>query len=298
MDLISKMVKNDLVKGFPKINFQKDRICEACQFGKEIKTSFKSKNHVSTTKPLQLLHIDLFGHSRYTSLSDKFYAFVIVDDYSKYTWVLFLANKDDAIDTYWIFYKKVQNEKGYSITYIRSDHGGEFENHAFKNFCNDFGIEHQFLSPRTPQQNGVVERKNRFIQEMVRVMLNENSLPKYFWPKPSTSLVIFWIVCWLNIILIKLHISFGKIENLNIGYFKVFGYKCFILKTKDNLSKFDSKSDVGIFLGYSNSSKAYRVYNKRTLVVEESIYVTFDEFNPSSTEKVVVDDNAEEQQRE
>ncbi|KAH9792992.1 Integrase catalytic domain-containing protein [Citrus sinensis] len=84
----------------------------------------------------------------------------------------------------------------------------------------------------------------------------------------------------------------------NIGYFKVFGCKCFVLNTKDNLGKFDLKSDVGIFLGYSNSSKAYRVYNKRTLIVEEFMHVTFDESNPSSTEKVVVDDNAEEEQQE
>ncbi|KAH9779804.1 Integrase catalytic domain-containing protein [Citrus sinensis] len=298
MDLISKIVKNDLVKGLPKINFQKDRTCEACQFGKQIKTSFKSKNHVSTSKPLQLLHIDLFGPSRYASLSGKFYACVIVDDYSRYTWVLFLANKDDAIDAFRIFCKKVQNEKGYSITCIRSDHGGEFENHAFENFCNDLGIEHQFSSPRTPQQNGVVERKNRSIQEMARTMLNENSLPKYFWTEAVNT------ACYvLNRVLIRPNLNktpyeLWKDRKPNIGYFKVFGCKCFVLNTKDNLGKFDPKSDVGIFLGYSNSSKAYRVYNKRTLVVEESMHVTFDESNPSSTEKVVVDDNAEEEQQE
>ncbi|KAH9735120.1 hypothetical protein KPL71_017636 [Citrus sinensis] len=298
MDLISKIVKNDLVKGLSKINFQKDRICEACQFGKQIKTSFKSKNHVSTSKPLQLLHIDLFGPSRYASLSGKYYAFVIVDDYSRYTWVLFLANKDDAIDAFRIFYKKVQNEKGYFITCIRSDHGGEFENHAFENFCNDFGIEHQFSSPRTPQQNGVVERKNRSIQEMARIMLNENSLPKYFWAEAVNT------ACYvLNRVLIRPNLNktpyeLWKDKKPNIGYFKVFGCKCFVLNTKDNLGKFDPKSDVGIFLSYSNSSKAYRVYNKRTLVVEESMHVTFDESNPSSMEKVVVDDNAEEEQQE
>ncbi|KAH9767789.1 hypothetical protein KPL71_011399 [Citrus sinensis] len=298
MDLISKIVKNDLVKGLTKINFQKDRTCEACQFGKQIKTSFKSKNHVSTSKPLQLLHIDLFGPSRYASLSGKFYAFVIVDDYSRYTWVLFLANKDDAIDAFRIFCKKVQNEKGYTITCIRSDHGGEFENHAFENFCNDFGIEHQFSSPRTPQQNGVVERKNRSIQEMARTTLNENSLPKYFWAEAVNT------ACYvLNRVLIRPNLNktpyeLWKDRKPNIGYFKVFGCKCFVLNTKDNLGKFDPKSDVGIFLGYSNSSKAYRVYNKRTLVVEESMHVTFDETNPSSTEKVVVDDNAEEEQQE
>ncbi|KAH9762966.1 hypothetical protein KPL70_001008 [Citrus sinensis] len=84
----------------------------------------------------------------------------------------------------------------------------------------------------------------------------------------------------------------------NIGYFKVFRCKYFVLNTKDNLGKFDPKSDVGIFLGYSNSSKAYRVYNKRTLVVEESMHITFDESNPSFTEKVVVDDNAEEEEQQ
>ena len=180
MDLISKISKNDLVKGLPKIGFQKDKICEACQFGKQIKTSFKSKNHISTSKPLQLLHIDLFGPSRYASLNGKYYAFVIVDDFSRYTWVLFLTNKDDTLDAFKVLCKKIQNEKGYGIACIRSDHGGEFENYAFETFCNNLGIVHQFSSPRTPQQNRVVERKNRSIQEMARSMLNKNLLPKYF----------------------------------------------------------------------------------------------------------------------
>ncbi|KAH9698504.1 Integrase catalytic domain-containing protein [Citrus sinensis] len=298
MDLISKISKDDLVKGLPKIGFQKDKICEACQFEKQIKTSFKNKNHISTSKPLELLHIDLFGPSRYASLNGKYYAFVIVDDYSRYTWVLFLANKDDALDAFKVLCKKLQNEKGHGIVCIRSDHGGEFENHAFESFCNNLGIEHQFSSPRTPQQNGVVERKNRSIQEMARTMLNENALPKYFWAEAVNT------ACYvLNRVLIRPNLNktpyeLWKDRKPNIGYFKVFGCKCFVLNTKDNLGKFDSKSDVGIFLGYSNSSKAYRVYNKRTLVVEESMHVTFDESNPSSTEKVVVDDDAGEEEQE
>ncbi|KAH9649048.1 Integrase catalytic domain-containing protein [Citrus sinensis] len=288
-----KNLKDDLVKGLPKIGFQKDKICEAFQFGKQIKTSFKNKNHISTSKPLELLHIDLFGPSRYASLNDKYYAFVIVDDYSRYTWVLFLANKDDALDAFKVLCKKLQNEKGYGIVCIRSDHGGEFENHAFESFCNNLGIEHQFSSPRTPQQNRVVERKNRSIQEMARTMLNENVLPKYFWAEAVNT------ACYvLNRVLIRPNFNktpyeLWKDRKPNIGYFKVFGCKCFVLNTKDNLGKFDPKSDVGIFLGYSNSSKAYRVYNKRTLVVEESMHVTFDESNPSSAEKRVANDDAD-----
>ena len=103
-----------------------------------------------------------------------------MDDFSRYTWILFLANKDDALDAFKVLHKKLQNEKGHDIICIRSDHGGEFENHAFESFCNNLGIEHQFSSPRTPQQNGVVERKNMSIQEMARTMLNEKASPQYF----------------------------------------------------------------------------------------------------------------------
>ena len=140
----------------------------------------------------------MFGPFRYASLNGKFYVFVIVNDYSRYTWVLFLDNKDDAIDACQIFYKNVQNEKCSSITCIRSNHVGEFENHAFENFCNEFGIKYPFSSPKTPQQNGVVERKNMSIQEMAMTMLNANSLPKYVWPEAVNT------ACYvLNRVLIK-----------------------------------------------------------------------------------------------
>ena len=79
------------------------------------------------------------------------------------------------------FHRKVTNEKGFSIQNIRSDHGTEFKNQDFKNFCDENGIGHNFSAPRTPQQNGVVERKNRTLEEMARTMLCESNLPRYFW---------------------------------------------------------------------------------------------------------------------
>ena len=127
------------------------------------------------------MHINLFGPSRILSLEGKSYAYVIVDDFSTYTWVLFLSQKNEAFYEFSKFCNKVQNEKSFAITYIRSNHGREFENIDFKDYCNEHGIDHNFSVPRTPQQNGVVERKNRTLQEMARVMLNENNLPKYFW---------------------------------------------------------------------------------------------------------------------
>ncbi|KAJ6816218.1 uncharacterized protein M6B38_417740 [Iris pallida] len=121
-----------LVRGLPYISFKRYTVCSECEKNKATKSAFKFKNAVSTTRPLQLLHMDLFGPSRIASLGGKLYAFVIIDDFSRYTWLLFLARKNDALSEFVTFCKKVQNEKGFMITRIRSDHGGEFENAEFK----------------------------------------------------------------------------------------------------------------------------------------------------------------------
>ena len=93
-------------------------------------------------------------------MGGKSYGFVIVDDYSRFTWVYFFAHKDEALYTFIRHCKKVQNEKGLTLISVRSDHGDEFENHGFETFCNEHGYDHNFSALKTPQQNGVVERKN------------------------------------------------------------------------------------------------------------------------------------------
>ena len=160
MKTLSKLVKNHLVIGLSKLSFDKDKICDACQFGKQVRNSFKSKNLVSTSRFFELLHVDLFGPVDVLSMGGKSYGFVIVDNYSRFTWVYFLAHKDEALHTFIRHCKKVQNEKGLTLINVRSDHGGEFENHGFETFCNEHGYDHNFSAPRTPQQNGVVETKN------------------------------------------------------------------------------------------------------------------------------------------
>ena len=93
MDLMSKLVKKNLVKGLPKVNYERNRLCDACQLGKQTRNTFKPKNIISITRPLELLHIDLFGPTRTTSLERKRYGPVIVDDYSRFTWVMFLSSQ-------------------------------------------------------------------------------------------------------------------------------------------------------------------------------------------------------------
>ena len=118
--------------------------------------------------------MDLFGPTRTTSLRGNKYGLMVVDDYSRYTWVMFLAHKDEAFTIFQKFYKNVTNEKNTTILAIRSDYGIEFENSQFDKFCCNHRISHNFFTSRTPQQNGVAERKNKTLVEMARTMLCES----------------------------------------------------------------------------------------------------------------------------
>jgi len=158
-DLLSKLSNKGLVRGLSTLKKSKEVTCDECKKNKQVKSFFHSMNGVSTSKPLQLLHMDLFGPMSTSSLNGKYHAFVIVDNFSRFILVLFLTHKSDAFNFFKHFCKKVKKEIGFSIIKIRSDHGGEFENENFIKFCLDHGITHTFSTPRTPQQNGDVERK-------------------------------------------------------------------------------------------------------------------------------------------
>ncbi|GKA15863.1 retrovirus-related pol polyprotein from transposon TNT 1-94 [Tanacetum coccineum] len=296
MRLIQSLASKELVRNLPKLKFDQ-HFCDACKIGKQSHASHKAKNIVSTTRCLELLHMDLFGLSVVRSYGGNRYTLVIVDDYSRYTWTRFLKDKTEAFDQFETFSKKIQNQLGCTIVSIRTDHGREFDNEVqFGEFCNANGITHNFLTPRTPQSNGVVERKNRTLQKLSRTMLNEQSLPQNFWCNAiDTSTYI------LNRILIRAILGKTPYELLRgrkptLDYFRVFGSKCFILNTKDYLTKFDPKSYEGVFLGYSQNSKAYIILNKHTRKIEESLNVTFDETPPPSKTSPLVDDDLDEEE--
>ncbi|GJZ84837.1 retrovirus-related pol polyprotein from transposon TNT 1-94, partial [Tanacetum coccineum] len=166
MRLIQSLASKELVRNLPRIKFDQ-HFCDACKIGKQAHASHKAKNLVSTTRCLELLHMDLFGPSAVRSYGGNRYTLVIVDDYSRYTWTRFLKDKTEAFDQFEIFSKKIQNQLGCTIVSIRTDHGREFDNEVkFGEFCDANGITHNFSAPCTPQSNGVVERKNRTLQEM------------------------------------------------------------------------------------------------------------------------------------
>ena len=149
--------------------------------GKQVKSKHPSVTKVQTSRPLELLHIDLMGPARVQSLGGKKYILVVIDDFTRYTWVVLLRDKVEAPEKMIHLCKKLQVEKGIVIAKIISDHGREFENTKLATFCNDQGTYQEFSSPKTPQQNGIVEWKNKIVQEVARVMLHNKKMPKSFW---------------------------------------------------------------------------------------------------------------------
>ncbi|XP_021747562.1 uncharacterized protein LOC110713418 [Chenopodium quinoa] len=187
---------------------------------------------------------------------------------------------------------KIQKISGHSIVHLRSDHGTEFENSRFDEFCRENGMNNNFSAPRTPQQNGVVERKNQTLEEMARTMLITSGLPRNFWAKAVNATCYILNRVTIRSIINKTPYELFRGRKPNISHLRAFGCKCFVHNNgKKNLGKFDERREEAIFLGYASDRKAYKVYNKSSMCVEESIHIIFDEVNQFLSVQELEDDN-------
>ncbi|GJZ77703.1 putative ribonuclease H-like domain-containing protein [Tanacetum coccineum] len=220
---INDLARKDLVRGLPRLKFEKDHLCSACQLGKSKKHIHKPKTENTNLEVLNTLHMDLCGPMRVQTINGKKYILVIVDDYSQFTWVKFLRSKDETTKVVIKFLKQIQVSLNKTIRYIRTDNGIEFVIKDLTAYYERVGIFHQKTVPMTPQQNGVVERWNRTLVEAARTMLIFSKAPI------------------------------------------------------EDLGKLQPTTDIGIFVGYAPSRKGYKIYNKRTRQIMETIHVQFEE---------------------
>nr|GFA23430.1 retrovirus-related Pol polyprotein from transposon TNT 1-94 [Tanacetum cinerariifolium] len=179
----SPICLKDLVRGLPRLKFKKDHLCSACQLGKSKKRTHKPKAENTNVKVLNTLHMDLCGPTRVQTINGKKYILVIVDDYSWFTWVKFLRSKDETPDVVIKFIIQIQVGLNKTVRYIRTDNGTEFVNHTMTEYYECIGIFHQKTMPRTPQQNGVVERRNCTLVEAARTMLIFSKAPMFLGQK-------------------------------------------------------------------------------------------------------------------
>ena len=149
------------MRGLPKSVFAPDGLCDTCQKAKQRKSYFKSKTESSILEPYHLLHVDLFGPVNVMSITKKKYAMVIVDEFTRYTWVYFLHKNNETASTLTDHVRQLDKLVKDSVKIIRSNNGTEFKNSIMEEFCKEHGIKQEFSAPGTPQQNGVVERKNK-----------------------------------------------------------------------------------------------------------------------------------------
>ncbi|WVZ75987.1 hypothetical protein U9M48_023998 [Paspalum notatum var. saurae] len=179
--------------------------------------------------------MDTVGPARVASVSGKWYVLVVVDDFSRFSWVFFMEFKDEAFGFVWDMVLRLRNESHKAMSAIRSDNGGEFRNSHFENFCRDLGLEHQFSSPYTPPQNSVVERKNRTLVEMARTMLDEHRTPRHFWAEAVNTACYIANRIFLRAFLGKTsyELRFGR--QPSVKHLRAFGYRCFVLKKAGHL---------------------------------------------------------------
>ncbi|WJX23069.1 hypothetical protein P8452_12316 [Trifolium repens] len=148
---MKKAISSEAIRGLPKLKIIEGNKCCECQIGKQVRMSNPMLEHQTTSKVLELLHMDLMGPMQVESLGGKRYAFVMVDDYSRYTWVSFIREKSDAFEAFKELCLQIQREKASNVVRIRTDHGKEFENSRFNDFCATEGIKHEYSSAITPQ---------------------------------------------------------------------------------------------------------------------------------------------------
>ena len=153
----------------------------------------------------------------------------------------------------------VENERNKKIKCLRSYNGGEFTSNDFNEFCEKHGIKRKFSTTKTPQQNGVVERKNRTVQEAARTILNEAKLNDGYWREAVYTTVYVQNKGQLRVNSEKTPYELWFGRPTLVKYFRVFGSKCYIKRDDDNLGKCDSRTDEGIFLGYSSTKKGIQM---------------------------------------
>nr|GFA24086.1 hypothetical protein [Tanacetum cinerariifolium] len=224
-----------LMARLPKFKYHKEHLCSSCEQGKSKRASHPLKPVPNSRQILHLLHMDLCGPMRIASINGKRYVLVIVDDYSRYTWVHFLRSKDEAPEVIIKFLKRISVLLQSPVIIIRTDNGTEFKNQVLKEYFDTVGISHQMSSVRTPQQNRVVKRRNQ--------------------TKPD------------------------------ISFLHVFGALCYPKNDREDIGKLGAKGDIGFFIGYSADSCAYRVYNRRTKKIIETMNVSFDELSVMAFEQ-------------
>ena len=271
---IKLLVRQELAEGIELLHDNtSDSFCEGCCYGKQHRTSFPV-NSVRTyaANPGDLLHADIMEMDT-ESIGGALYCLIVKDDATGYRIAFSLKRKSDALPALQQACRQVQRDTGHQVRVLRTDRGGEFVSKQAKKFFDEHLIRQELTAPHTPEQNGAAERENRTIMELVRSMLHSRNVPAKFWAEAVQTAVY---VLNRTTSTSRSHTTpyeawWGLKPSLN--HLRIFGCSAFIHAEKHTRTKLKPKSRPGMFLGYSEESKAYRIWDltKQKVVITRDI---------------------------
>ncbi|GJS39678.1 zinc finger, CCHC-type containing protein [Tanacetum coccineum] len=278
-DDINKMTRKNLVEGIPRINHV-GQICDACLLGKHSRTPFPNHAKFRSKNPLDLVYGDLCGPISPATHSGKKLIFLLVDDCTRFMWAYFLTTKDQALSTFKEFRQQIEMEMRMKVRMLRTDRGGEFTSNEFTRYCKENGIARQLTAPYSPQQNGVVERRNRTVLSTTRSMMKAMKLPLTFWAEAVRHAIYI-----LNRVPTRALVDKTPYEALynrkpNLENLRIFGCTAYAKITIPHLKKLDDRSIPLVYLGVEEGSKAYRLYDPIAKKKHVSRDVKFMEIKP------------------
>jgi hypothetical protein len=284
-----------MVEGIPELKSTHEGICKGCALGKNIKKPFSIRNNRSK-EILDLIHLDVCGLMPVISLGGSLYYVTFIDDYLRKMWLYLLKSKDEVFSKFQEFKAEIENLTNKKIKTLRTYNGGEYTSNEFVAFCKSAWIRRELIFPHNPQQNSVVERKNRSIKEMVKALLNDQGLSMFLWGEAAMTEIYVQNRSPHRILKDMTPEEAFSGKKPNMENLRIFGCPVYSHIPKDKRNKLEPSGKKGIFVRYSDSSKAYRIYILEQHKIEVSRDVTFNERMAfkKSIEEIIEEEELEE----
>jgi transposase InsO family protein len=288
-----------MVEGLLELKSTHEGICKGCALGKNIKKPFPSNNNRSK-ETLDLIHSDVCGPMPVIYLGGSLYYVTFIDDYSRKTWMYLLKSKDEVFNKFQEFKAEIENLMKKKIKTLRTDNGGEYTSKELFSFYKSTRIRRELVVPHNPQQNGVVERKNRSIEETIKALLNDQDLSMFLWGEATMTKIYIQNRIPHRILKDMTPEEAFSVKKPNVENLRIFGCQVYSHIPKDKRNKLEPSRKKGIFVGYSDSSKAYKIYILEQYKIEVSRDVTFNERMPfrKSIEETIEEEEIEEPNEE
>ncbi|WVZ61109.1 hypothetical protein U9M48_011031 [Paspalum notatum var. saurae] len=273
---LRELAHQEMVKGLPQLDHV-DQVCDSCLAGKQRRLPFPRKAKYRAQNKLELVHGDIYGPVTPMTPSGNKFFLLLVDDLSRFMWLILLGSKDQAAAAIMRFKRRAEAEAGGKLGTLRTDRGGEFTTHAFAEYYVEQGIQRHLTAPYTPQQNGVVERRNQTIMGMARSMMKAMALPGWFWGEAVTTAVFILNRASTRSVDGKTPFKVWYGYKPPMHYFRTFGCMAHVKTAGKHLGKLDDRSTPMVFVGYKAGTKAYRFYNPVARRVHVSRDAMFEE---------------------